>query len=89
MARAIIAVGFDQDDKPVNVYTGDDFEEAQKQIIEQGEAGKIALGHIYKNPNPARRFSFDYARQAAPAEEPTEDAGGESAVRAKSKNKQV
>jgi hypothetical protein len=85
MAKAIIAVGFDQDDKPVNIYTGDDFDEAQRQIIAQGEAGKIALGHIYKNPHPARRFSFSYASQA----EGSEDAGGESAVRAKSKNKQV
>jgi hypothetical protein len=82
MARAIIAVGFDSDDKPVNIYTGDDFEEAQKQIIEQGEAGKIALGHVYKNPTASRRFSFDYAK-------PAEDAGDEAAVKAKSKTKQV
>jgi hypothetical protein len=89
MARAIIAIGFDSDDKPINIYTGDDFDEAQRQIIAQGEAGAIAIGHIYKFPHAARRFFFDYARQAPPAEEPAADPGDEPSVKAKSKNKQV
>jgi hypothetical protein len=70
MAKAIIAVGFDHDDKPVQIYTGDDFDSAQKELMAQGEAGKITLGHIYKYPQPTRRVSFSYVKQAQEEEAP-------------------
>jgi hypothetical protein len=50
MPQVVIAIGFDAQDNPVNLYTGLDYQLAKSALDDAGTAGSVNIGYILKNP---------------------------------------
>lgn len=58
MPRIAIGVGETPSGELVAVYIGREAADAIAAIEAAGKKGEIAIGHLIRNPEPSRRFSF-------------------------------
>ena len=58
MPRIAIGVGETPSGELVAVYIGREADQAIAAIEAAGKKGEIAIGHLIRNPEPSRRFSF-------------------------------
>lgn len=56
-----LAIGINADGSAVNLYTGNDVDEAAAALVKAGEAGSVVSGQIYRNlQGPYQTIDFDY-----------------------------
>ena len=69
MPRIAIGVGETPSGELVAVYIGREADQAIAAIEAAGKKGEIAIGHLIRNPEPSRRFSFVRTAEEQKAEQ--------------------